>query len=90
MGRGLSQEGPRGSFSYKTVRVLVAQSCLTLGDPIDCSPPGSSVYGILQARTLEWVTISFSKGSSRPKDRTLVPCVTGRFFTKSELPDLQD
>ena len=44
--------------------VLVAQSCLTLCDPMDCSPPGSSVHGILQARTLEWVVIAFSRGSS--------------------------
>ena len=42
----------------------VAQSCPTLCDPIDCSPPGSSVHGILQARILEWVAISFSRGSS--------------------------
>ena len=46
----------------------VAQSCVTLCDPIDCSPPGSSVHGILQARMLEWVAISFSRGSSRPRD----------------------
>ena len=42
------------------VCVLVTQSCLTLCDPVDCSPPGSSVHGILQARVLEWVAISFS------------------------------
>ena len=42
----------------------VAQSCLTLGDPMDCGPPGSSVHGILQARILEWVAISFSRVSS--------------------------
>ena len=48
---------------------------------MDCSSPGSSVHGILQARILEWVTISFSKGSSQPRDQTLVPCITGRFFT---------
>ena len=46
----------------------VAQSCLTLCDPMDCSPPGFSVHGILQARILEWVAISFSRGSSRPRD----------------------
>ena len=46
----------------------VAQSCLTLCDPMDCSPPGSSVHGILQARILEWVAISFSRGSSQPRD----------------------
>ena len=44
----------------------VTQSCLTLCDPVDCSPPGSSVHGILQARILEWVAISFSRGSSQP------------------------
>ena len=46
----------------------VAQSCLTLCDPMDCSPPGSSVHGFLQARILEWVAISFSRGSSQPRD----------------------
>ena len=46
----------------------VTQSCPTLCDPADCSLPGSSAHGILQARTLEWVAISFSKGSSQPRD----------------------
>ena len=46
--------------------------------PLDCSPPGSSVRGILQARILEWVAISFSRGSSRPRDQTLVSCIAGR------------
>ena len=46
----------------------VAQSCLTLCDPVDCSPPGSSVHRILQARILEWVAISFSRGPSQPRD----------------------
>ena len=50
------------------VEVLVAQSCLTLCYPMGCSPPGSCVHGILQARILEWVSIAFSKGSSRPRD----------------------
>ena len=50
--------------------VSVTQSCLSLCDPIDCSPPGSSVHGILQARILEWVAIPYSRGSSRPRDRT--------------------
>ena len=44
--------------------VLVTQSCLTLCDPMDCSPSGSSVHGLLQARILEWVAISFSRGQS--------------------------
>ena len=42
--------------------VHISQSCPTLGDAMDCNPPGSSVHGILQARTLEWVAISFSRG----------------------------
>ena len=50
--------------SGEKVKVLVVQSCLVLCDPMDCSPPGSSVYGILQARVLEWVAISSSRGSS--------------------------
>ena len=49
---------------------LVSQQCLTLCDPMDCSPQGSSVYEILQARILEWVAIPFSWGSSQPRDRT--------------------
>ena len=61
--------------------VLVTQSCLTLCYPVDCSPPGSSVPGILQARTLEWVAIPFSRGSSWPKDQTHVSCIAGRCFT---------
>ena len=61
--------------------LLVTQSCWILCDPMDCSPPGSSVHGILQARILEWVAIPFSRGSSRPRDRTLVSPITGRFFT---------
>ena len=52
----------------------VAQSCPTLCDPTDCSPPGSSVRGILQARVPEWVAIPFSRVSSQPRDRTLVSC----------------
>ena len=63
------------------MKVLVAQSCLTLCDPMNCSPPGSSVHGILQAKTLEQVTIPFSKGSSLLRDRTRVSCTAGRFFT---------
>ena len=62
-------------------RVLVAQSCPTFWDPMDCSPPDSSVHGILQARILEWVVIFFSRGSSWPRDRTQVSCIAGRFFT---------
>ena len=59
----------------------VAQSCPTLCDPMDCSLPGSSVHRIFQARILEWVTISFSRGSSRPRDRTRASHIAGRSFT---------
>ena len=58
----------------------VAQSCPTLCNPMDCSPPGSPIHGILQARTLEWVAISFSRGSSWPRDWTQVSHVAGRLF----------
>ena len=68
-----SMEGPKvlekfsvstniSSLVKRTLMCLVAQLCLTLCDPMDCGPPGSSVHGILQARTLEWVAIPFSKG----------------------------
>ena len=66
---------------YVCVCMLVTQSCPTLCNPMDCSPPGSSVHGILQARILEWVAISFSRGLSQPRDQTWVSCIVGRFFT---------
>ena len=59
----------------------VAQLCPSLWDPMDCSLPGFSVHGIFQARVLEWVAISFSRGSSCPRDRTQVSCIAGRCFT---------
>ena len=67
---GIPQGGHCTSSQLKTnkVRVSVAQSCLTLCDPMDWSPPGSSVHGILQARILEWAAIPFSRGSSQPRD----------------------
>ena len=58
----------------------VAQSCPTLCNPVDCSPEGSSVHGILQARILEWVAISFSRGSSRLRVWTQVSCIAGICF----------
>ena len=60
---------------------MLKETCLTLRKPMDCSPPVSSVQGILQARILEWVATSFSRGSSRPRDRTRVSYIAGRFFT---------
>ena len=57
----------------------VTQSCPTLRS-MDCSPPSSSIHGILQARILEWVAISFSRGSFQPRDRTHVSHIAGRGF----------
>ena len=62
------------------VKMLVIQSCPTLYDSMDCSPPGSSVHRILQARILEWVAIPFSRGSSPPRDQTWVSRIAGRFL----------
>ena len=63
---------------------LLLLSCPVGSDsvcPMDCSPPASSVHGILQARILEWVAMPFSRGPSRPRDRTWVSCIASRFFT---------
>ena len=68
-------------YGMKRKRKLVAQSCLTLCDPMNYSPSGTSVHGILQARILEWVAIPFSKGSSQPRDQTPVSCMAETFFT---------
>ena len=76
---GVNTRAGRDPFIYMCV--LVAQSCLSLCDPMYCSPTGFSVHGILQARILEWVAIPFSRGSSWPRDQTLVSCIAGRFFT---------
>ena len=57
------------------------QSCRTLCDPIDSSPLGSAVPGILQAKTLEWVAVSFSRGSSQPRDQMQVSCIAVTLFT---------
>ena len=65
-----------------TLACSVTQLCLTLWNPMDCSLPGSSVHGISQARILEWVAISSSRGSSQPRDRTWVSCIAdGDAFT---------
>ena len=63
------------------VKVLVAQLCPTLCSSMDCSLPGSSLLGILQARALEWAAIPFFRGSSQPRDRTQLSCIAGRFIT---------
>ena len=74
---------PRGQsvFASPAAAAQSLQSCPTLCDPMDCSPAGSSVHGISQARVLEWVAIYFSRGSSQPRDPTQVSCIAGRFFT---------
>ena len=61
-----------------TCRCLLTKSCPTLLQPMDCSLPGFSVRGILQARILEWVAMAFSRGSSRPRDRTCISCIARR------------
>ena len=71
-----------------SVRAQSLQQCLTLCNPMDCSPPGSSVHGILQGGTLEGVAIAFSGGSSQPRDQThisRVSCIAGGFFTTESL-----
>ena len=60
---------------------LVTRSCLTLCDPVDCSPPGSSVHEISQAWILEWFAVPSSRGSSRLRDWTCISCIVGGFFT---------
>ena len=64
-----------------TWSVKIAQLCLTLCDPVNCSPPGSSVHGILQARIMEWVAVPFSRGSPQPKDGPQVSRIAGGFLT---------
>ena len=88
-GGSLSTE-PRGKspkselkfiITYLFTYFLVTQACLTLCDPMDCSPPGSSVLEILQVWIQEWVAFPFSRGSSWLRDQTQVSHVPGRFFT---------
>ena len=71
-----TQDLARKSRSY-----MCAQSCPTLCNPMACSPPGPSVHRISQARILEWVAISYSRGSSRPRDGIRVSCIAGGLFT---------
>ena len=68
------------SSHHHLMFVSVTKSCPTLCNSMDCSPPGSSIYGILQARILEWTAIPFSRGFSWPRDHTWVFYTTGRFF----------
>ena len=79
---------PLSKFSFHTdllvICAVLTQLCPTCCDPMDSGPPGTSVPGILQARILKWAAISSSRGSSQPRDRTLVsPALAGVFFTTS-------
>ena len=75
---GVTESWARQStHPYLIYNIVLVALC----DPMDCSPPGSSVHGILQERILEWVAIPFSRGSSRPRDRTPVYNIAGKFFT---------
>ena len=67
--------------NVEKVKVKSLSHVRLFATPMDCSPPGSSVHGIFQARVLEWVAISFSRGSSQPRDRTPVSRTAGRCFT---------
>ena len=66
---------------------LISKSHPTLGDPIDCSLPGSSIHRLSQARKLEEVAVSFSRGSTQPRDRTYIACIAGGLFT-TEPPEI--
>ena len=71
----------------KVKKLLVAQSCMTLRTPMDCSSPDPSVHGILQARILEWIAMPFSRGSSQLLDRTRISCtVINPFLCITDLP----
>ena len=93
--RGAGWAGAGGKFQKKEYMCMLccAKSLQTPCDPMDCSPPGSSVHGILQARILEWVAMPASRGSSWPRDCTHISCISciGRSFTISttwEVPDI--
>ena len=64
-----------GLLVWLCIRIQLLQSCLTLCNPMDCSPLGFSVHGILQSRILEWVAMPSSRGSSWPRDRTCISCL---------------
>ena len=81
-GKALQVEGTASAKMLRPVVTVKSLSHVQLFvTPVCCSPPGSSVHGILQARVLEWVAIAFSRGSSRPRNRTQVSHIAGRRFT---------
>ena len=75
--KGLQSHCQQCAYGDGLSRQVVSDSC----DPMDCSPPGFSVHGVFQARILEWIAISFSRESSRPRNWTQVSCIAGKFFT---------
>ena len=76
--------------THEKVKVLVTQLCLTLCDPMDYGPPVSSVYGILQARILEWVAYCFFRGPFQTRDWTQVSLMAGGFFTRWATREAQE
>ena len=83
-------EDPGNKKIHHILAFMHTQSCLSLCNPVDCSPPGSSVHGILQARALEWVAVSCTRGSSRPKDDSpsslASPCTGKQILFPTEPP----
>ena len=73
-------------WEYACMHAKLLQSCLTLCDPMNCSPPASSVHGILQAGILEWVAIPSSRGSSPPRDQAWVSRIAGKLLYLIKLP----
>ena len=71
----------KNNFFFSICQSEVSWSCPTLCDPMDCNLSGYSDHGIFQAKILEWFAISFSRGSSWPRDQTQVSCIAGRHFT---------
>ena len=90
----ITEHSNHRNSSFKDFRELVAcvSVCLTLCDPTDCSPPGSSIHRIFLAKMVEWVTISSARGSSSPRNRTHVSFITGTFFTSEppQKPSVRD
>ena len=83
--------GPSSCYFAREVQFQsVSHSvCQTLCNPMDCSPPVSSVQGISRTRILKWVAISFSRGSSPPRGQTQVPCIADGFFTVGATMEVQ-
>ena len=77
----LPSEPPGKHICQLCMHAKLLNLCLTLCNTMDCSPPGSSAHGFLQARILKWVTLPSSRGSSQPRDQAHISCIADRFFT---------